>query len=83
VQEATLAHHAIGAERVSRQARTGSLRRLTPALVGYLVAFAAFIGTTSIDDTAAAAGLLRRDESVRGIAFADRVRHRLLESGIR
>jgi hypothetical protein len=39
VQDATLAHHAIGAERVSRKVRSGSLRRLTPALVGYLVAF--------------------------------------------
>ena len=80
VQKATLAQRAIGAKRVSRQQRAGLLRRLTPALVGYLVAFAALQGTTGIDDTVAAlTRFLRYDEILRGVAFADRVRHRLLD----
>jgi hypothetical protein len=84
VQKATLSHHAIGAERVSRQQRAGSLRRMTPALVGYLVAFAALRGTAGIDDTMAAlTRFLRYDEIVRGVAFADRVRHRLLDGRFR
>lgn len=84
VQKATLAHQAIGVDRVSRQQRAGSLRRMTPALVGYLVAFAVFSGTTGIDDTVAAlTRLLRRDEILRGKAFADRIRHRLLDGPIR
>ena len=53
VQKATLSQRAIGVERVSRQQRAGSLRRMTPALVGYLAAFAALHGTTGIDDTVA------------------------------
>lgn len=80
VQQATLTHRGVGAERVAHQQRAGSLRRLTPALVGYLVAFAALCGTTGIDDTTAMlVTFLQRDELVRGIAFADRVRHRVLE----
>jgi hypothetical protein len=84
VQHAKLAHPSIGAERVSSQQRAGSLRPLTPALVGYVVAFAALSGTTGIDDTATAlARFLRRDEITRGVAFVDRVRHRLLEGQFR
>ena len=84
VQKATLAHHAIGAERVSRQQRAGSLRRMTPALVGYLVAFAALRGTTGIDDTVSAlTWFLRHDEILRGKAFADRIRQRLLDGRFR
>lgn len=84
VQKATLAQHAIGAERVSQQQRAGSLRRMTPALVGYLVAFAALRGTTGIDDTVASlTRFLRYDEILRGKAFADRVRHRLLTGRFR
>ena len=84
VQTATLAQHVVGANRVSQQQRAGSLRRMTPALVGYLVAFAVLSGTTGIDDTVAAvARLLRRDEILRGKAFADRTRHRLLDGRFR
>lgn len=84
VQQATLAHHTIGVERVSQHQQAGSLRRLTPALVGYIVAFAALRGTSGIDDTMAAlTRFLRHDEILRGMAFVDRVRQRLLDGRFR
>jgi len=84
VQSASLAQHTIRAHRVQRTQRSGSLRRLAPAQVGYLVAFATLSGTTGIDETVPAlARYLRYDEARRGIDFADRVRRRLAERRLR
>ena len=84
VQAASLAQHAVRADRVHQTQRSGSLRRLAPALVGYLVAFATLSGTTGIDETVSAlARYLHYDEVRRGVDFADRVRRRLAERRFR
>ena len=82
VRQAQIAGRTLGVMRMHRLARAGSLRLLTPALVGYLVGFAVLSGTTGIDDTVSALRHhLRRDESIRAMAFAERVRRRRLEGG--
>jgi hypothetical protein len=84
VQAASLAQHAVRADRVHQTQRSGSHRRLAPALVGYLVAFATLSGTTGIDEMVSAlARYLRYDEVRRGVDFADRVRRRLAERRFR
>ena len=84
VQAASLAQHAVRADRMHQTQRSGSLRRLAPALVGYLVAFATLSGTTGIDETVSAlARYLHYDEVRRGVDFADRVRRRLAERRFR
>jgi hypothetical protein len=84
VRGASLAQHTVRADRVQRTFRSGSLRKLAPALVGYVVAFATLSGTTGIDETMSALGrYLHYDEIRRGVDFADRVRHRLAEGRFR
>ena len=84
VQAATLAQHTVRADRLQRTLRSGSLRKLAPALVGYLVAFATLSGTTGMDETVSALDrYLRYDEIRRGVDFADRVRPRLAEGQFR
>lgn len=80
VQRAELLQRQIGAHRITTQLRCGSLRRLSPGLVGYVVSFAALSETSGIDDTMTALGHhLREDERVRGTAFSDRVWRRRVE----
>ena len=83
VQEAALAGAEGDLERLRARGRAGSLRRLTPGLIGYLVGFAALVGTVDIDDTLAALdGHVRNDEIVRRKRFADRVERRRAEGQI-
>ena len=84
VQQAGIAGRTLGLVRMHELLRAGSLRLLTPALVGYLVGFAELSETKGIDDTMAALRRhLRRDEVDRKTAFAERVRLRRLEGGRR
>ena len=70
----------LGVIRMQQLGRAGSLRVLTPALVGYLVGFAVLSDTEGIDDTVLALQRhLRHDEVLRRRAFADRVHERRLE----
>ena len=70
-------------QRLRDRARAGSLRTLTPGLVGYLVGFAALVGTSDIDDTVdALARHVHDDQIVRRTAFSERVRRRLAEGKI-
>jgi hypothetical protein len=74
VQRATLGGNFVGLERVRAGLRTGTLRRIFPALAGYLASFAAAIGTTGIEDTLVALDTqLRNDEIARRLPFEDRV----------
>lgn len=74
VQHAGLQEPEVSLKRLQQRGKAGSLRRLTPGLVGYLVGFAALVGTSDIDDTLAALdGHVRNDEIVRRRRFTDRV----------
>jgi hypothetical protein len=84
VQSASLVHGATELRIIRSHKRAQSFRRLMPALVGYLVTFAALSGTAGIDDTLAALGArLRDDDAVRRIPFSQRVRTRRAEGGYR
>ncbi len=80
VQQSSVCQTPVGATRI-RQARTaGSIRRLLPAITGYLAAFAALAGTAGIDDTLdALAGPLRDYETISHTTFAERIDRRLAE----
>jgi hypothetical protein len=55
-----------------------------PALVGYLVAFAALVGTTDLTSTLDALRIsVADDEIVRRVTFAERVQRRRAERGFR
>jgi len=83
VQQASLRHDTRNLERLQARARAGSLRKLTPGLVGYLVGFAAIVGTDDIDDTVEAlTHHITNDEIARRITFAARVRRRRIEGKI-
>jgi hypothetical protein len=74
IQQATLRGDAIGLERVRAGKGTGSLRRITPALVGYLARMASLVGTTEVESSLAALRMVvRDDEIIRGIQFPDRI----------
>lgn len=65
---------AIGLERTTAGRRAGSLRKLFPALTGYVSRFAALSGLDDIDDTVAALPAALRDyEVISGVRFRDRV----------
>jgi hypothetical protein len=75
IQRATLRAEAVGLQRVRAGKGTGSLRRITPALVGYLARMASLVGTSGLDSSLAALRLVvSDDEIIRGIPFGDRVR---------
>ena len=73
-------HHSTS-QRLRARGRAGSLRKLTPGLVGYMVGFAAIVGPTDIDDTveALAPSHRRTTRSPDAPAFAERVRRRRTE----
>lgn len=74
VQAAGLQSTETSVERLQQRGKAGSLRRITPALVGYLAGFAALVGTTDVDDTLTALDdHVRNDEIVRHRTFAERV----------
>jgi hypothetical protein len=84
VQGASLVHGATELKFIRGHKRAQSLRRLVPALVGYLVGFAVVSGTSDIDDTVEAlATQLRNDEVIRRKSFAQRIQQRRAEGGYR
>jgi hypothetical protein len=78
VQQAALRQAVAGLGRVRTAKRAGSVRRLLPAITGYLAAFAALAGTEAIDDTLTALhGPLRDYETISRTTFVERItRHR-------
>jgi hypothetical protein len=84
VQSASLSQGATKLAWIRRHQRASSLRRLMPALVGYLVAFAVLAGTTDLGETLEALAVsVANDESARRMTFADRVRRRRMEGEYR
>jgi hypothetical protein len=83
VQNATLRHDNVELERLQARGRAGSLRKLTPGLVGYLAGFAALVGTEDIPGTVEAlARHISDDEIARRTTFAERVRRRRIDGMI-
>jgi hypothetical protein len=81
IQQASLGGRTVGLDRVRAGRRIGTLRRIFPALAGYLATFASAIGTTNIEDTLAALDQqLRNDEIARRITFADRIAQRQIDA---
>jgi hypothetical protein len=77
VQRASLRAEAVGMDRVRAGLRRGDLRRLTPALVGYLASVGAVLGMGDLDSTLAAVRyLVQDDERRRGVAFTERIAER-------
>jgi hypothetical protein len=84
VQSASLAHGATELTFIRRRKWATSLARLMPALVGYLVAFAALAGTKDLASTLDALSVsVANDEIVRRMTFAERVKRRRAEGGFR
>lgn len=80
IQRATLRQQALGLARVRAEARAGSLRRLTPALVGYLSSAGALLDADDLEATLGAVrAIVHRDEQARGRSFADRIAERRAE----
>jgi hypothetical protein len=84
VQTATLAHGGAELRFIRQRKRASSIHRLMPALVGYLVAFALWAGTTDLEHTLEALSIsVGNDEVVRRMTFAERVKRRREEGGYR
>ncbi len=84
VQSATLAHGGTELHFIRQHKRASSIRRLRPVLVGYLVAFALWAGTTDLQHTLEALSVsVGNDEIVRRMTFAERVERRRAEGGYR
>lgn len=84
VRSASLAHGASELRFIRERKRATSLASLMPALVGYLVAFAALMGTTDVASTLEALRIsVADDEIVRRMSFAERVQRRRAERGFR
>jgi hypothetical protein len=67
-------------ERITAGRASGSLRKLFPALTGYLASFAAVVGTEEIGETLGVLDYhLRADEQHRRIRFRERVARRRAE----
>jgi hypothetical protein len=74
ISQAGLCGDAVGLPRVRAGRRKGSLRKLTPAFVGYLARLGSIIGTTDLDSTLGAARwLVTEDELRRRVPFSDRI----------
>lgn len=66
IQHPTLRHQAPGVERPRAAKWAGSIRKLLPAITGYLAAYGALAGTNDIDDTLTTLGQPLRDyETIR------------------
>jgi hypothetical protein len=80
IQHASQRHDTNDLARLQARSRAGSLRKLTPGLIGYLVGFAAIVGTHDIDDTfEALTRHVSNDEIARRTTFADRIHRRRIE----
>ncbi|MEI8148340.1 MAG: hypothetical protein WCG62_04590 [Actinomycetes bacterium] len=74
IQRASLRGDALGLDRVRNGKGAGSLRRITPALVGYLARMAFLAGANDVESSLGALRcVVADDEVVRGIHFSDRV----------
>ncbi|HEY6428716.1 MAG TPA: hypothetical protein VIX84_15955 [Acidimicrobiales bacterium] len=84
VQSATLAHGGTELSFIRQRKQASSIHRLMPALVGYLVAFAIWAGTTDLKNTLEALSVsVENDEIIRRMTFAERVQRRRAERGYR
>ena len=84
VQSATLAHGGTELRFIRERKRASSIHRLMPALVGYLVAFAIWAGTTDLQNTLEAlSASVENDEIIRRMTFAERVQQRRAERSYR
>jgi len=84
VRLATLAHGGTELRFIREHKRASSIQRLMPALVGYLVAFAIWAGTTDLQNTLEAlSASVENDEIVRRMTFAERVQRRRAERSYR
>jgi hypothetical protein len=82
VQSASLAHGGTELSFIRQRERAASIHRLMPALVGYLVAFALWAGTTDLEHTLEAlSASVADDEIVRRMTFAERVQRRRAKRG--
>lgn len=77
IEQSSLRHSPVGATRIRRARTAGSIRRLLPAITGYLAAFAALAGTTDIADTLdAIAEPLHDYQTISQTTFAERIQRR-------
>lgn len=80
VQRPSFAANAVGLDRIRRGKNAGSLRTMTPALVGYVAKAGALLGTSTLEETLE---LLHEHiwiyGDVRGVSFEDRLREKLRE----
>ena len=84
VQSASLAHSGSELRFIRERKRASSIHRLMPALVGYLVAFAIWAGTTDLQNTLEAlSASVENDEIIRRMTFAERVQQRRAERSYR
>jgi hypothetical protein len=80
IQHVRLRGTALGVARVRAGARRGSLRKLTPGLVGYLVSAAALTDATDLDTTfASVRSIIAADERRRSVLFSHRIERRVAE----
>lgn len=83
VQAATFEDSAVGADLVRAGQRRGDLRKLTPAVVGFLSSLAALTGVRDEAELMQLLpGFLGKDARARGIAFRDRVAVKRREYGV-
>jgi hypothetical protein len=83
VQRATLRGGAVGLDRVYAGEAAGSVRRLLPALRGYLASAGALLGATTLDETLHRVGRrLQLDEQASGIAFSSRLAEKHVQLGL-
>lgn len=84
VQDATIGQGALGIARIRAGRRQGDLRRITPALVGYLARAGALMGCDDLGSTLAAVRVVvERDEIRRGVPFEDRIAACVAEEALR
>ncbi|MCW2753746.1 MAG: hypothetical protein JWQ32_1157 [Marmoricola sp.] len=83
VQRATLRGDAVGLDRVYAGEHDGSMRRLLPALRGYLASAGAHLGASTLDETLhRVERLLTVDEQQTGMPFVARLLQKRFELGI-
>ena len=83
VQKATLRGDALGLERVYAGEVTGSMRRMLPALRGYLSSAGALLGAQSLEETLHRVGrVIAVDEERSGVPFASRISAKRIALGL-
>lgn len=83
VQKATLRGDALGLERVYAGEVAGSIRRLLPALRGYLSSAGALVGARSLEETLhRVSRLIAADADRSGVSFASRIAAKRIALGL-